>query len=62
VFRAFDNVVVRQHQSVGRKDDAGAAALVAFDTHDGRPDGFNGAHDGRRIRVEQVVVVGTQRE
>jgi hypothetical protein len=55
--RAMDDVAVRQHKAVGREDHTRAAASPALDSNDGRGNGLNCLNDGRRIRIEQFVVV-----
>ena len=51
-------MVICQHQTVRCKDDAGPCTRVAAMHVDDRgADGFDGADDGLRIGVEQLIVV-----
>ena len=61
--RARGDVRVREHVAVGREDDARAgarrpAARRAPDAHDGRADLLDDVHDGARVRVEELFVLG----
>ena len=53
---ALDHVIVRQHEAIGREDDARPAASRDLDAHDRRADRLDSADHRLRIGVEQFDV------
>lgn len=53
-----NDVTVRQYEAVRREDNARTASPLSLDTDDRRADCLDGADNGRRVRVEQFVIIG----
>jgi hypothetical protein len=58
LIRAMDDVTVREHETVGREDHTRATTTSALYANDSRGDGLDCVNYGRRIRIEQLIVVG----
>jgi hypothetical protein len=56
--RPMDDVTVGEHETVGREDHTRATTTSALYANDSRGDGLDCVNDGRRIRIEQLIVVG----